>query len=279
MTTFQAIVYSIIHAVTELLPISSAAHHDLVPFFIGWEHPSGFFLGTLHFSTFLALLIYFRHDWASMISSFLQLVIFRKKPMTIDEWMPFFITIAIIPSALIWFYFREPLQSLQLNPLIQGVVLFAFGFPLWLFDSLSRKNKSMSDWNGLDALIVGTLQIAALVPGCGIQTMLISTALMRNYNREAATKFAFFVITPILGAASYYYLKGFTFKVASPMPNLSWLSLGTSFLVSFLASLLLIGGFMGSVSKPIERKGFGNYFIYRTLLFIAIAGFILYKNR
>src|SRR4051794_11037055 len=82
MTTFQAIVYATLHGISEFLPISSKAHHILIPYLIGWQPPPEQFFGTLAIGSSLALLIYFRHDWASMISCFLQVLIYRKRPMT-----------------------------------------------------------------------------------------------------------------------------------------------------------------------------------------------------
>ncbi|MGZ3697932.1 MAG: undecaprenyl-diphosphate phosphatase, partial [Bdellovibrionota bacterium] len=88
MSTFQAIVYGIIHGFTEFLPVSSSAHQSLVPFLLGWQAPNGPLFGAFAIGTFAALMVYFRHDWASMISCFIQVILFRKRPMTLDERLP-----------------------------------------------------------------------------------------------------------------------------------------------------------------------------------------------
>ena len=130
MTTFQAIVYGILHGFTEFLPISAAAHRILLAYITGWTEPSGAFLGALSVGSTLALLAYFIHDWLSMVSCFLQVVIYRKKPMTLDERMPLFIVLASIPILGGWYYFHEELASrLDTSPLIVAVTLAGFSRP------------------------------------------------------------------------------------------------------------------------------------------------------
>jgi undecaprenyl pyrophosphate phosphatase UppP len=46
------------------------------------------------------------------------------------------------------------------------------------------------------------------------------------------------------------------------MSDVSWLSLGVAFIVSLLAGLLAIGGFM----RHVQQKGMQQYVIYRWLL-------------
>jgi hypothetical protein len=54
----------------------------------GWAPPPTVFIGAMSFAAFLAVFFYFIHDWASLISNFIQLIIYRRKPMTLDEKLP-----------------------------------------------------------------------------------------------------------------------------------------------------------------------------------------------
>jgi len=266
MTTFQAIIYGIVHGFTQFLPLSSEAHHLLLPYFLDWPAVEGYFSGTLALSAFLALLVYFRHDWASIISGFLQVILLRKRPMTLDERLPFFIITISLPPAIAWYYFNERLAEIQWQPLLLAGVLVVIAIAFTFFDSFSRKNRGMSDWNWTDALILGVLQILAFVPGAGIQAGALIGSLSRNYNREAAGRFTCFVITPLLGASAFYQLRGFDFHAGMPAPDLSWLSLVTAFLVAFFSGLLAIGGFL----RTFQKRGLGTYATYRWLLAAAV---------
>ncbi|HLE00492.1 MAG TPA: undecaprenyl-diphosphate phosphatase [Bdellovibrionota bacterium] len=271
MSTFQTIVYSVIHGFTEFLPISSSAHHALVPYIIGWDAPEGAFAGALTLGAFLALLVYFRHDWAAMTSSFLQVIIFRKRPMMIDERMPIFIILTSLPVAVAWYYLRLPISEMNWNPFLISASLAVFSLPLWFVDSFSRKNKAMADWNSLDALLVGVTQIALLIPGCGLQVGTLIGALGRNYNREAAAKFAFFAALPVLAGSAAVHLRGLDLHASQPMANLSWLSFTMAVIVTFFSGLLAIGGFM----RNVQSKGFAQYLLYR-FVFAGTVGVIYF---
>lgn len=275
MTTFQAIIYAIVHGFTEFLPVSAGAHHSLIPYVTGWPEPTGPFAGALSLGALLALLVYFRHDWASIISSFLQVIIFRKRPMTLDERLPLFVTVTSIPTVAAWYYLREPMSQLFSSPGWIAIALAALGIPLFFADTLSRKNKGMFDWNWLDALLVGIGQSLMFLPGCGRATGALIGALFRNYNREAAAKYMFFASAPLLAGSTFMSLRGTDFQSAVPMPDLSWLSFAVAVIVTMLVGLLSIGGLM----KHIQRKGFNQYIVYRCLFAAGIAILIWVRSR
>jgi undecaprenyl-diphosphatase len=273
MTTFQAIVFAIIDGISEFLPISSKAHHILVPYLVGWQQPTGALLGALTLGSFMAVFIYFRHDWASMISSTLQMIIYRKRPMTMDERLPLFIAVTSLPILLGTYYLRNWVAELDWNPAVIAGVLAAIGIPLWFFDYWSRKTKSIYDMNWVHAGIIGTIQAFSLLPGIDMLSCVLIGAFFCNYRRDAALKYAYFAAAPILLIRSITELKGVSFSLPSPMPDLSWLSFCTAVLVATLVGLLTIGGFI----KHVQRKGMAQYLGYRWLL--ASGVFILYWFR
>src|ERR1700737_4623333 len=68
MTPFQAIVLGIIQGLSEFLPVSSSAHLTLTPWLLGWSDPGLAFDVALHLGTLVALLIYYRRDWITIIN-------------------------------------------------------------------------------------------------------------------------------------------------------------------------------------------------------------------
>ena len=79
---FQAIVIGILQGVTELFPISSLGHSVLIPAWLGWDRvvhaqsaDESFYLAfvvALHVATALALLVFFRDEWARIIRGFFR---------------------------------------------------------------------------------------------------------------------------------------------------------------------------------------------------------------
>jgi undecaprenyl-diphosphatase len=269
MTTFQAIVFGIIHGLTEFFPVSSSAHAILVPYVLNWPEPTEALSGALALGALLALLIHFRHDWASIISCFLQVVIFRKKPMTLDERLPIFLAITSAPLAIVWYYFHEKLAEISWSPLTVALTLVAFGVPLWLSESMSRKNKNMFDWNWLDALLVGLAQAFTVIPGCGRMAAQLPGAYSRNYSREAAVKYCFYATAPVLLATAIASLRHLDFHAGRPAPDMTWMTFCVAALVTLFSGLLAIGGLM----RHIQRKGMGQYVTYRVVVGIAVAIF------
>ena len=276
MNTFQAIVFGFVHGFTEFLPVSAQAHHILVPYLLGWPEPSDALLAALSGGALLSLLVYFRHDWAAFTSCFLQVVIFRKKPMTLDERMPIFIAAATAPIGIGWYYFQDRLGEITTAPLIVAGTMAAFGIPLWLSESLiSRKNKNLYDWNVFDALVVGLSQLLMAAPGCGRVAALLPGAFFRNYSREAAIKFSMFTSLPILIATAVHYLRLVRFHGGPPGPEITWLSFWMAGVVALLCGLLSIGGVM----RTVTRKGFGGFLAYRILVAGTVAAVYWLRSR
>ena len=58
MTILQATILGIVQGITELLPISSSGHLNLIPLMLGWKMPESFDVA-LHLGTLLAITIFF----------------------------------------------------------------------------------------------------------------------------------------------------------------------------------------------------------------------------
>jgi undecaprenyl-diphosphatase len=274
MTTFQAVVYALVHGWSEFFPISAQAHHALLADLTGWQPPSGALMTALLLGSASSLLIYFRHDWASMISSVLQVVIFRKKPMTLDERIPLFVGLTILPLLAASFYFGPVVQAMEWTPWKICAALGGTALPLWFFDYWGRKTKGFYDWNVFDALAVGVSLSTALVPGWDRLSGLLLGAFLLNYKREAALKYAYFVLFPILASQAGMGLHQLNFHAPQPMADLSWMSFFVAMIVSCLMGLLVIGGAM----KHISQKGLGQLMGYRIFLVLGVLGFLWYRS-
>jgi undecaprenyl-diphosphatase len=274
MTTFQAVIYAIIHGVTEFLPLSAQAHDMILSYLIEWPRPELALQTAFSLGSFFALFLYFRHDWASMISCLLQVIIFRRKPMTADERLPLFILLSITPMAFVALYLNQHPSSFEWTPLWVACTLGGVALPLAFFDYWNRKIKNMCDWNWVDASIIGIAQATALFPGWDPLSGILLGAFFLNYKREPAVKYAFFVLTPILATRAILGLKEIDFHAGAPTPELSWLSFGVALVITFFVSLLIVGGFL----KQVQQRGIGKYLAYRCLLSLAVVAFYWHKG-
>ena len=81
----QALILGIVQGLTELLPISSSAHLNLIPWVFNWSEISPSFDVALHFGTLLAIVIFFFKDWIGLIKGGYKQVVKKEKKYTKEE--------------------------------------------------------------------------------------------------------------------------------------------------------------------------------------------------
>ena len=197
-----------------------------------------------------------------MVSSVLQLLIYRKKPMTLDERLPFFLLLTTLPTIAAWFYLREAATHWGGTVMWTAILLAVWGVPLWFSESMNRKTKGTFDLNVVDALVFGVFQGLLIFSGIGRMAGAFTGGMVRNYRLEACAKYVFFAATPLLAAGAYYELRDVSIHAAMPTEGMSWFTFLTMAVVTFFSGLLSIGGFM----KQMQCKGLGGYLVYRVIL-------------
>lgn len=158
MSYLQAFVIALIQGVTELFPVSSLGHSVLVPAWLGgsWQtlvtqssqqnSESSFYLSyivALHCATALALMWFFRTDWARIIRGF-----FRTLPRSLrqrrlvtadaDERLAWMIVMATIPVGIIGVVLEHTFRTLLAKPAAAAVLLFVNGLVLGGAELLRR---------------------------------------------------------------------------------------------------------------------------------------------
>lgn len=110
LTYAEAMVIGLIQGVTELFPVSSLGHSVLIPALVGgsWaqdlnvsrpESPYLAFIVGLHVATAAAMIIYFRRDWARIITGFFTSL--RDRTIaTAEQKLAWMIVLATIPVGL-----------------------------------------------------------------------------------------------------------------------------------------------------------------------------------
>jgi undecaprenyl-diphosphatase len=234
MSFFQAILIGALQGVTELFPVSSLGHSVLVPAWLGWDSlvagqsaDESFYLAFLvglHVATAIALLIFFRKDWARIIRGFFTSIRNRRIESS-DERMAWLLIIATVPVGVVGLVFEHGLRTLFAKPLAAAIFLTMNGAVLAVGELLRRQavtrpHRPASDGddategalgdgasvNTADALVVGSSQIAALFAGISRSGITMVAGLLRGLDHEDAARFSFLLATPIIFAAGMYKL-------------------------------------------------------------------------
>ena len=272
MTLVQAIATAIVGVFSEIFPVASGAHRSLLEYFFGWDVSSPRLTGATELGLFLALVFSLRHDLLSHISSFIQVIVYRKKPMAMDERMPIFVLVGIIAPILAFFFLRRSPILPSENPYLFAGVLALSAVPMAFLDGYTKKNKSIYDWNALDAGLIGIGSAALAIPEVGRAAGAFTISAFRNFSREGAGKFMLYIATPLAGIAAWYDLNGPGSTLAlTEFPKLYFYAV---VVVSTLAGVFAIHVFLNQL-KAITLM---RYAIYRVLLAAAVVGVHFYRT-
>ena len=75
---------------------------------------------------------------------------------------------------------------------------------MWIAERVGKRDRPESSLNLKDAVIIGLVQCVALIPGVSRSGATISAGMLRDLDRVAATRLAFFLAIPALVAAGAY---------------------------------------------------------------------------
>jgi len=190
-----------VQGITEVLPISSSGHVELLEMILKLKEEQGLlFLILLNTGSLFVFLFIYRKVLAALIrSSFL----FIFKPSTREEHKSAFvyalkIVIASIPAAIVGFLFEDTIEMLmkQYGGIMSGIGLMVTATVLLLV-SQKRLHAGSTEISYKDAIFVGLAQSVALLPGVSRSGSTTGTALARGTGVDSALKFSFLLYIPI----------------------------------------------------------------------------------
>jgi undecaprenyl-diphosphatase len=197
LTPFQAIILSLIQAVTEFLPISSSGHLILAPRLFGWPDQGLPFDVATNTGTLLAVLLFFRRDLVDLVTGFLT-----GRPARLGEsWDPrrlaLCLVLGTVPAGLAGLLFYDLIATVGRNPVLIGVNAVVFGLLLLWADRRGVQTRDLDGIGWREALLIGAAQALALSPGTSRSGITLTAALLLGFARPAAARFSFLLSIPI----------------------------------------------------------------------------------
>jgi undecaprenyl-diphosphatase len=204
----EALVLGAVQGIAEWLPISSEGLLVLAKVQVfgsgsAFEELIRFAL-FLHLGTFLAALVYFRRD----VMALLRTVLSWRRAGEADRALVVFLAVATVATGLVggaFFFGIGALNTLSPEPglwitLVVGVLLLLTA--ALHFASLMHGHKSEQELSVVDALIVGTVQGFAILPGLSRSGVTVATLLLRRYDDTAALRVSFLLSLPAVLAGN-----------------------------------------------------------------------------
>lgn len=260
MTILQAIILGIVQGLTELLPISSSAHLNIIPWILGWTKSQEFvaafegFDVALHFGTLLAIGIFFFKDWIALIKGGYKQVV--KKEKSTEGRMFWYIVLATIPGGAIGFLLDHFLEDVLTKPIIIGIALVVMGIILYVVDKKAKSETKYEDMSLKQTFLIGLSQALAFIPGVSRSGVTMTTGRLMGVDRESTAKYSFLLSTPIVLAATIYKVKDFVFSIPFFI----------GILVSFIVGIFVIKFLL----EYLKKGSFKGFAIYRVIVGIAV---------
>lgn len=248
MTLLEGIVLGLVQGVTEFLPVSSSGHLAILSRLFGIQEGNLFYSVMLHFSTLLAVIIYFRKDIIQLFFSFFSLIkkIAERKNIKFDfyERMVLLIIAGTIPTVIIGLAFSDLFKFLYTDLKFVGYALILTGTLLLLSEKIGKRNLDLSNISFPKAMLIGIFQGLAIAPGISRSGSTIVGALFVGLNREEAARFSFLLSIPAIFGATL--LETFSINTASVSIDAN---LFIGMLAAFIAGILSIGILMNLIKK------------------------------
>jgi undecaprenyl-diphosphatase len=210
LNILEAILLGLIQGITEFLPISSTGHLTVagkLMNIISQENPEHWtaFIAVIQLGTLAAVLVYFRKDIISIISSFFKDNLksrIKFSEQSHNSKLGWLIIIGTIPVVIIGLAFKHVIEgSLTKNLYVIAGSLIGLAIILALAEMVAKFKKDIKDLSIKDALIIGFAQSFALIPGSSRSGTTITGGLFIGLNREAAARFSFLLSIPAVLAS------------------------------------------------------------------------------
>lgn len=293
---WQTLFLALLQGVTELFPISSLGHTVILPGLFGWGNlvsdtacggQSCFLplIVALHLGTSIALLIYFWRDWLQVGQTLVKSVKEGEVHQGTEEWVSWLIIIGCIPAGLLGVFLEERLKELFASPLIAATFLVVNGSVLFLGESLRRRAEAdfkllspkerearfrpLTSLSWKEALVVGSAQALALIPGFSRSGMTIVAGLGIRLTHEDAARYSFLLGTPIIFAAAVLEVP-LLFQQAISTQLMIFVGMVVSGIAAFLSTKFLMKYFETGRLDPFAYYCWGAGII-ALVLFLTVA--------
>ncbi|MFI6405614.1 MULTISPECIES: undecaprenyl-diphosphate phosphatase [Streptomyces] len=264
----QAAVLGVVEGVTEFLPVSSTGHLKIVEGLMNIPVDDDSVVGfsaVIQVGAIAAVLLYFFKDIVRIVTAWGRGLFNKEERYHHDYKFAWWVIYSTIPIVIV---------GLAAKPLIDGPLgslwvvaasLIVGSGVMWAADQMGRHKRGEDDTTFKDAMLVGSSQILALLfPGFSRSGATMSTGLILDLDRVAATRLSFFLGIPALTGAGIYELKDALGAGVGAAP----LAVGT--IVSFVVAYASIAWLL----KYVAKHSFNAFVIYRIIIGVLLFGLL-----
>jgi len=284
MAIWVAILLGIIQGIFMFFPVSSTSHLALVQHFLisrGVVLPDPdspemiLFDLIVHVGTLVSIAYVFRDSLTKFIKN--TLLGFYELKSGIDtpigglyRKLTFLGLLSVFMTGAIGFPLKAMFEQVFANPLIISGTLATTGVILWFTDKLTPRTIGLRQIGIGMAIIIGTAQAFALMPGLSRSGMTIAFALFAGMQRKWAAEYSFFLAIPTILGASLLQ----TIEVMS----LGGLTLTAPVLITAFVVSAIVGIFALKIVIHLLYKAQFKVFSYYLWVLAAVVAFASFRG-
>jgi undecaprenyl-diphosphatase len=177
------------------------------------------------------VLMYFARTWIEIVRDVFAL---RLR-------LPFLIAAGTVPAVVAGLAFQSQVEGSLRDPAYVAAFLVIGSLLFVAAERFTIARRPLSSIGFVDAIVMGTAQAIALLPGISRSGITISAGLYQGIQRGDATRFSFLLATPvILGAGAKTLLDARKAEALFAAPDVLVVGFGLSFLSGVAAVAFLV---------------------------------------
>lgn len=253
MNILEAAVLGLVQGLTEFIPVSSSGHLVVFQHWLSGAS-NHLFLEYINIGTMLALLVFYRARIATILTD-----IFVHKNSRLAR----NIIITAIPAGAVGYLLADFIGSATFfgSLVTVTVALFAVGVVMVILERLPKASP-VEDGSKLSkkrALIIGLVQVIALIPGVSRSGSTIIAGRLNGLNARQAAEYSFLASLPImLGVTAKVFIDGGSLEYFAA--NATALIIGN--IAAFISGILAVGFLL----RYLENHGLALFGWYRIVL-------------
>uniref|UniRef100_A0AAU2AEP7 Undecaprenyl-diphosphatase n=1 Tax=Streptomyces sp. NBC_00093 TaxID=2975649 RepID=A0AAU2AEP7_9ACTN len=264
----QAVVLGAVEGVTEFLPVSSTGHLKITEGLMNIPVDDDAVVGfsaVIQVGAIAAVFVYFFKDIVRIVSAWGRGLVNRDERHHHDYKFAWWVICATVPIVVVGLAAKPLIEGPLASLWVVAASLIVGSGVMWAADQMGRHKRGEDDTSFKDAMLVGSSQILALLfPGFSRSGATMSTALILDLDRVAATRLSFFLGIPALTGAGLYELKDALGAGVGVAP----LAVGTA--VSFVVAYASIAWLL----KFVAKHSFNAFVIYRIVVGVLLLGLL-----
>ena len=264
----QAAVLGVVEGLTEFLPVSSTGHlkitEGLMSIPVDDKAVVGF-SAVIQVGAIAAVFLYFFKDIVRICAAWGRGLVNKEERYHHDYKFAWWVIAATIPIVVVGLAAKPLIEGPLASLWVVAASLIVGSGVMWAADQMGRHKRGEGDTTFKDAMLVGSSQILALLfPGFSRSGATMSTALVLDLDRVAATRLSFFLGLPALTGAGIYELKDALGAGVGAAP----------LLVGTVISFVVAYGSIAWLLKYVAKHSFNAFVIYRIIVGVLLLGLL-----